>query len=57
MHVVNDKQPGTLMFVMTRATGLQARNLALFILAFQVDARLIKEVYIASSVIGSRLKS
>lgn len=57
MHVVNDKQPGTLIIVMAGATGLQAKNLPLFTLAFQVDASLVKGAEIVLRVTESQLMS
>jgi hypothetical protein len=57
MHVVNDKQPGTLIIVMAGATGIQAENLALFTLTFDVAASLAKGAKIALRITESQLMS
>lgn len=57
MHVVNDKQPGTLIIVMAGATGIQAENLALLTLTFEVRADLATGAEVALRVTESQLMS
>jgi hypothetical protein len=57
MHVVNDKQPGTLIIVMAGATGIQAENLALFTLTFEVAAGAAKGTKIVLRITESQLMS
>lgn len=57
LHVVNDRQPGTLILVMAGARGIGGKDIALFTITFQVAPDLAPGTPVAVRITDSQLMS
>lgn len=57
MHIVNDKQPGTLIVVMAGARGIAGKDLALFSLTFDIEKGLKQKQTTRIAITGCQLMS